>query len=216
MPPPVDVQGVQRLNGFVSYLAKFLLGLLETLEPIRQLTRKDVPWNWGPAQEAVFKEMKDLVKEAPCLKYFDSKKPLVIQCDASEGGLGAAILQDGYPISYAGRTLTGVEVWHAQMEKEMLAIVFALEIFHQYTLARPMTVHSDHRPLGSYTEETSLQDSETPARYAYASTKVWSTSSVQVWERPPPDRHTITCLPLKVKRTPTHKRSWNRSIWFNT
>ena len=112
-PPPVDVQGVQRLNGFVNYLAKFLPGLSETLEPIRQLTRKDVPWNWGPAQEAAFKEVKDLMKEAPCLKYFHSKKPLVIQCDASEGGLGAVLLQDGYPISYASRALTDVEVRYA-------------------------------------------------------------------------------------------------------
>ena len=44
MPPPVDVQGVQRLNGFMNNIAKFLPQLSETLEPIRQLTRKGVPW----------------------------------------------------------------------------------------------------------------------------------------------------------------------------
>ena len=99
--------------------------------------------DWGPAQEAAFKEVKDLMKEAPCLKYFDSKKPLVIQCDASEGGLGAALLQDGYPISDASQALTDVEVRYAQMEKEMLAIALALEKFHQFMFARPVTVHSD-------------------------------------------------------------------------
>lgn len=45
MPPPTDKTGVQRLNGFVNYLAKFLPQLSEAMEPIRQLTRKDVPWN---------------------------------------------------------------------------------------------------------------------------------------------------------------------------
>ena len=49
MPKPQDVEGVRRLCGFVNYLAKFLPKLSEILEPIRQLTREDVIWNWGPA-----------------------------------------------------------------------------------------------------------------------------------------------------------------------
>ena len=46
LPQPIDIEGVQRFNGFVNYLAKFLPKLREVTEPIRQLTRKDVPWNW--------------------------------------------------------------------------------------------------------------------------------------------------------------------------
>ena len=149
MPPPEDKNGVQRLNGFVNYLAKFLPKLSDVMEPIRQLTRKDVPWNWGSPQKKVFDMIKNLVKDAPCLKYFDSTKPLAIQCDASEKGLGAALLQNGLPICYASRALTDVETRYAQIEKELLAIVFALERFHQYTFARHVIVSSDHKPLES-------------------------------------------------------------------
>ena len=149
MPPPEDTKGVQRLNGFVNYLAKFLPGLSDVMEPIRQLTKKDVPWNWGTPQQAAFNEIKKLVTEAPCLKYFDSSKPLAIQCDSSEKGLGAALLQENQPICYASRALTEVETRYAQIEKELLAIVFALERFHQYTFARHVTVSSDHQPLES-------------------------------------------------------------------
>ena len=49
-----------RFNGFVNYLAKFLLKLSEVTEPIRQLTRKDVPWNWSASQENAFVLMKEL------------------------------------------------------------------------------------------------------------------------------------------------------------
>ena len=124
MPRPEDVAGVQRLGGFVNYLAKF---------PIRQLTKKDVPWSWGDPQETVFLEIQRLVSEAPILRYYDPNKRLVIQCDASQKGLGAALLQDGQPLAYASRALTETETRYAQIEKELLAIVYGCEKFHQYT-----------------------------------------------------------------------------------
>ena len=112
MPPPTDMEGVQRLNGFVNYLAKFLPKLSETMEPIRQLMRNDVPWNWAAAQQQAFEDVKKLVTNAPILSYYDSKKPLMIQCDASEKGLGAALLQEGQPIAFASRALILLESLH--------------------------------------------------------------------------------------------------------
>ena len=72
---------------------------------------------------------------------------LVLQCDASEKGLGASLLQSGRPISYASRALTSTEQNFAQIEKELLAIVFGIECFHQYTFGRKVIVDSDHKPL---------------------------------------------------------------------
>lgn len=149
MPAPTDVEGVQRLNGFVNYLAKFLPQLSDVMQPIRQLTRQDVPWNWAPVQEKAFTKVKELVMQAPILRFYDPEKPLTIQCDASEKGLGAALLQEGQPLCFASRALTDTETRYAQIEKEMLAIVFAVEKFHQYTFARPVNVQSDHKPLES-------------------------------------------------------------------
>ena len=73
----------------------------------------------------------------------------MIQCDASEKGLGAALLQEGQPIAFASRALTDTETRYAQIEKEMLAIVFAAEKFDQYTFGHSVTVQSDHKPLES-------------------------------------------------------------------
>ena len=80
MPCSTDVAGVQRLNGFVNYLAIFLPGLSDVMEPIRQLTTMDVPWNWSKTQE-----------------------------DACQTGLGAALLQDGQPLAFVSRALTVTE-----------------------------------------------------------------------------------------------------------
>jgi transposase InsO family protein len=90
-----------------------------------------------------------MVTNAPLLQYYDPSKELTIQCDASQSGLGAALLQEGAPVAYASRAMTEVEQRYAQIEKEMLAMVFSLEKFNQYTYGRKVTVMTDHKPLES-------------------------------------------------------------------
>ena len=98
IPRPIDIEDLHRLNGFENYLAKFLPKFSEVTEPIRQLTRKDGPWNWSASQENAFLLMKELVKEAPVLQFSDNNKPLMIQCDASGKGLSAVLLQESKPV----------------------------------------------------------------------------------------------------------------------
>ena len=74
---------------------------------------------------------------------------LEIQCDSSQSGLGAALMQNRHPIAYASRALTEVESRYAQIEKEMLAIVFSVEKFNDYTFGRRTIVHTDHKPSES-------------------------------------------------------------------
>ena len=127
MPKPEDVEHIQKIKGFVNYLAKFLPGLADVMEPLRRLTRRDTEWQWTKEQEKSFEEVKKLVTAAPILSYYDPKEELVIQCDASQKGLGAVLLQKGKPFAYASRALTDTETRYAQIEKEMLAIVFSLK-----------------------------------------------------------------------------------------
>ena len=100
------------------------------------MTRKDVPWQWQHEHEAAFEKVKELVTEAPLLKYYSPGKELTVQCDASEKGLGAALMQNGQPIAFASRALTDPETHYAQIEKGMLAVVFALQKFDQYVYSR--------------------------------------------------------------------------------
>ena len=109
MPRPEDIEGVQRLNGFVNYLAKFLPTLVHHMEPIHRLMRQDTNFNWTEEQENTFREVKRLVTTAPVLSYYDPKAELEIQCDASQTDLGAALLQRGRPIAYMSRTLAETE-----------------------------------------------------------------------------------------------------------
>ena len=107
-------------------VSKFLPQLADVMEPLRRLTRKDTEWTWSEKQDKAFSEVKRLVSQAPVLSYYQPDRPLSIQCDASQKGLGAALLQDGRPIAYTSCSLGDTEQRYAQIEKEMLAIVFAL------------------------------------------------------------------------------------------
>lgn len=147
MSNPTNPVEVQRLQGSVTYLAKFLPRLSTVFEPIRKLTRKDTEWQWTEEHDKAMADLKKLVTSAPILAYYDPKKTITIQCDASKTGLGATIMQEGKPLAYASRALTPTEQRYAQIEKEALAIVFALERFHQYTFGHKIRVESDHKPL---------------------------------------------------------------------
>ena len=56
-------------------------------------------------------------------------------------------MQKGQPVAFASRALTDTETRYAQIEKEMLAVVFALQTFNQYVYGQTVTVQDDHKPL---------------------------------------------------------------------
>ena len=111
----------------------------------KRKTDHDQVWT-READEAV-KGIKKAVSSTPVLKYFDETKRVTIQCDASSTGLGAVLLQGGQPVTYASHTLSAAEQNYAQIEKELLAVLFALEKFDQYVYGRHVDVDSDHKPL---------------------------------------------------------------------
>ena len=146
MPTPTDVKALRRVLGMVNYLAKFLPRLSETCDILRELERKETEWCWLEQHDQAWKEIKRLVT-TPILAYYDPQKEVTIQCNASQSGLGAALLQEGRPICIASRALSTAQRNYAHIEKELLAIVFACERFDQYVYARVTKVETDHKPL---------------------------------------------------------------------
>lgn len=149
MPAPTDLEGVRRFLGFNNYLAKFLPKLTSVTVPLRNLTKKEVPFVWASSQQKAFEKVKQMVTEAPVLAFYDQHKELTLENDACEHGLGSVLMQEGHPIAYASRSLmdTEIRLKIAQIEKEMLAVVYGLEKVHNYTYGRKVNVTTDHKPL---------------------------------------------------------------------
>ena len=138
---------IERLLGVINYVGKFIPNMSAVTHPIRELLRKDVQFNWSWEQSDAFQKVKKLLSEAPVLAFFNVKKPVTVSCDASQYGLGAVLLQDCQPVAYASRALTDTERRYAQIEKELLAVVFGMERFNQYVYGKEVEVESDHKPL---------------------------------------------------------------------
>ena len=157
MPPPESKQDVKRLMGMINYLQRFAPNLSDVSAPMRDLLKEDVQFLWEEdVQGRSFEQVKAVVSEAPTLKYFDPEESVEIQCDASQRGLGACLMQNGQPVAYASRSMTDAESNYAQVEKEMLAIVFGVERFEQYVYGRPVLVETDHKPLESVFKKSLL------------------------------------------------------------
>ena len=92
MPAPTCKKQVQSFIGMVNYLSKFLVRLSELAEPIRELFKDKVPFNWEPEHQEAFNQMKKEIVRAPILTYYNPRKETVLQTDASNKGLGACLL----------------------------------------------------------------------------------------------------------------------------
>ena len=75
------------------------------------------------------------------------KKPVTIQVDASGKGLGAMLIQDDGPVTFASKALTPMEQHYANNERELLACVFGAEHFPTYVFGRHFTIKSHHKSL---------------------------------------------------------------------
>ena len=148
MPQPENVAAVQRLLGLAQYLSKFLPHLADITKPLRELTQEDTEWIWDQPQKEAFETLKKAVSSTPVLRYYNLKEDVTLQCDASPTGLGAALMQNGQPVAYASRALTSAESRYAQIEKELLAIVYACDHFEPHIYGREtVQVETDHQPL---------------------------------------------------------------------
>ncbi|XP_042372461.1 uncharacterized protein K02A2.6-like [Plectropomus leopardus] len=158
-PSPKCVTELRSFLGMVNYYGKFLPDLSKVLAPLYKLLHNDTKWQWCEEQEGAFKEVKELLHSATLLVHFDPDKDITLSCDASPYGIGAVlshVMEDGSekPVGFASRTLTAAEKGYSQLDKEGLAIVFAVKRFHQYLYGRAFKIYTDHKPLMSLFSET--------------------------------------------------------------
>ena len=152
-PPPMTKKQVRSFVGLAGYYREFIPNYSAIAAPLTDLTKKGRPnqVSWGPAQEKAFTTLKKMITDKPVLRIPDVSRPFVLRTDASEVGLGAVLLQkydsQFFPVSYASRKLQGAEKNYSVIEKEGLALVWAIKKFQQYLYGVEFTLQTDHQPL---------------------------------------------------------------------
>ena len=152
-PPPTSVKAVRSFLGMASYCSKFIHNFSHLADPLRELTKKDVPFKWTGKHDHAFKQLKAALTSSTDLSYFDPKKETEVVTDASPYGLSAILTQatpgqdDRKVIAYVSRSLTPVERRYSQTEREALAIVWAVERLHTYLYGSSFTLYTDCKPI---------------------------------------------------------------------
>ena len=152
MTVPTDKQQLQSFLGMVNYMGTFIPNLSHHTEPLRAMLKKDV-FHWEDQQTQSFQQIKTLIAKAnnTPLRYYDRNLPVTVQADASLRGLGACLIQkhkgEDQPIAFASKSLMDAETRYANIERELLAIVFACQCFSTYLLGRSFIAESNDKPL---------------------------------------------------------------------
>ncbi|CAN6687713.1 unnamed protein product [Malus baccata var. baccata] len=151
LPPPTTVKSVRSFLGHAGFYRRFIKDFSKISRPLCDLLAKDAPFVFDEACLEAFKKLKTLLTTAPIIAAPDWSLPFELMCDASDYAVGAVLGQrkDRLPqvIYYASRTLNDAQLNYATTEKELLAVVFALEKFRSYLIGAKVIVYTDHAAL---------------------------------------------------------------------
>ncbi|CAN6562434.1 unnamed protein product [Malus baccata var. baccata] len=151
LPPPTSVKGIRSFLGHAGFYRRFIKDFSKISRPLCNLLAKDAPFNFDAACLEAFNKLKSLLTSAPIIAAPDWGLPFELMCDASDYAVGAVLGQrkDKLPhvIYYASRTLNDAQLNYATTEKELLAVVFALEKFRSYLVGAKIIVYTDHAAL---------------------------------------------------------------------
>ena len=108
---------------------------------------KDSDFIWTASHTKAFECSKDTILSCATLTYYDNEKPCTIQVDATNIGVGGALIQEGKVIEYHSRALTSTQQQYSNIEREAYALVNGVEHFHHYVFGKPFEVCTDHQRL---------------------------------------------------------------------
>lgn len=150
-PVPHDKDSVKRFVAFANYYRKFIPNFAEFAQPLTDLTRKRVDFEWTEKHQNAFERLKKFLVTPHILQYPDFEKEFIIKVDASGLGCAGVLLQkhDGIdlPVAYFSKTFQNGEKNKAIIEKELLAIYHSIIAFRAYVYNKKFTVYTDHKPL---------------------------------------------------------------------
>ena len=136
LPAPTNVTELQEVLGLVTYLSPFIPGLSTLTSPLWELLKKDTDFIWNCTYDTAFEWIKEALISDTTLRYFNPSLPVTIQVDASQVGLGAALLQNGKPIAFVSKALTKTECQYTNIERDASCCLWSGEIpqLHLWTV----------------------------------------------------------------------------------
>jgi len=145
-PLPKNIKELRGFLGLTGYYKRFIQGYGILYKPLTELLKKN-KFSWTEKSTEAFHKLKDRMVTKPLLALPNFEEEFVVETDACEESVGAVLVQQGKPITYMSKALSEKYKALSIYEKEMLAIVLALQRWRPYLLGRRFKIKTDHQSL---------------------------------------------------------------------
>ena len=166
-PTPESVTQVRSFLGFANYFRRFIKHYADIAKPLDEITGKGSRFSWNDERQAAFEELKSALISAPVLLLADVSKPFRVFTDASENYIAGTLMQETedrwHPVAFVSRKLSSAEQNYTIVEKETLAVVFALQCWRLY-LFKHFDLFTDNQAVVYLRSKPNLRPRE--ARWA--------------------------------------------------
>ena len=202
-PKPTNREELQQFIDMIQYLSPFIPELSVKTAPLRSLLKKDTDYNWNETHDKVFQDLKNSIHENQCLAYFNPNANTTIQGDSSMLELGATLINDYEFVAFTSKKLSDAESWYANIERELLAVVFGCERFHTYVYGKEFRIESDLKLLENVQNKNIALASQDYKGCCYDCNHIMQKSYIG------PDRHENPRLLIEgIANTRWENRTW--------
>ncbi|KAJ9529163.1 hypothetical protein QJQ45_007834 [Haematococcus lacustris] len=151
-PVPRNLNDLRSFLGSANYYRRHIHHHAHLILPLTNLLKAETPWSWGPEQQEAFERVKAALASNPVVRPPDFSRPFTVKTDASLYAIGAVLSQRDdngaeYVVAYESRKLQPAEINYPTHDRELLAVVHALNLWRHYLLGRPFTIETDNCPI---------------------------------------------------------------------
>jgi hypothetical protein len=149
---PKTLKSLHGFLGLIGYYRKFVKNYSKIATPLMALLKKN-SFTWTPAAAQAFQTLKMVMCTTPVLALLDFTKTFVLECDTSRKGIGTVLMHEGRPLAFTNKKLSERNLGKPIYEKEMLATLHAVELWHPYLLGKCFQIKTDHQSLTYFMEQ---------------------------------------------------------------
>ncbi|KAL0427543.1 UNVERIFIED_CONTAM: Retrovirus-related Pol polyprotein from transposon gypsy [Sesamum latifolium] len=144
-PTPTTIEEVRSFHGLASFYRRFVKDFSTMVDPLNELTKKNVPFKWENAQEKAFQVIKDKLTHAPLLALPDFGKTFEIECDACGIGIGGVLMQGSRLVAYFSKKLSGLTLNYPTYNKELYGLEAHFgDLMGHFGISKILRVLSEH------------------------------------------------------------------------